>query len=412
MRVFGCIAALIAAFAIEATAETPLVERFKVTQEDGRAELRGFGSGLTFLEKRGDSLVFLMNTDRGPNVPGPGVFRDGIEQEGVVFSNPHFSPLLAEVVIGEGRARIVRTTPIYRKEGEAFSGLPPFDFHSQLALSSELEELRDYQPGVDPEGVTISADGVWLCEEYGPSLLKIDPKTGALIARYSPENKLPLVLKYRQPNRGFEAIASRSDGSIIAPLQSTLDFGDDSKKRSPVIPVLLFNSSSETSSLLGYPLTEGDGPKHKVKLGDITRIDDSTFIVIQSGELEERDYARLYRIDVSDAENIEGFLNNGSEEVESKRLIKKTLMLDLADVGWSYEKTEGIALLPDRKTVAISNDNDFGVTSYFRIDPKKISFTEKGKLGAVKPKRGDFVVETQDEMGTEIWLLKFSEPLG
>lgn len=394
-----------------AAAELPTVERYKVMNEGGEQELRGVGSGLTFLERRGDSLVFLMNTDRGPNVPGPRILRDGEEQESVVFTSPDFSPLFAEVVVGKGGAVIKKTTSLRTKEGRPLLGTPPKDFDAQYPLTPELDELPIDQEGYDIEGITVGDKGeVWLCDEYGPSILRVKQESGTVVASHSPNNKLPALFKFRQANRGFEAIVRLSDGSILAPLQSTLDFGGDSKKRGNVIPVLHFNPTSESSLVLGYPIERGDGAHHKVKLGDITRLSDSSFIVIQSGELHDKDYARLYRIEISEAEDLTRELGKGREVVSGKRLIKKTLLLDLAEVGWSHEKTEGVTILPDGKTLALSNDNDFGVTSSFRVDPTKVTMTEKGKLvGKVKKK--DFVVEAKGEAISEVWLLRFPEKL-
>lgn len=36
-------------------------------------------------------------------------------------------------------------------------------------------------------------------------------------------------------------------------------------------------------------------------------------------------------------------------------------MVDLRQQGWKIEKAEGITLLPDRKTIVVINDNDFGL---------------------------------------------------
>ena len=83
----------------------------------------------------------------------------------------------------------------------------------------------------------------------------------------------------------------------------------------------------------------------------------------------------IYKVDLNGATPI---ADNG--DLEYGRLdgkivpAKKELVLDLRAQGWNIEKAEGLALLPGRRTLAVVNDNDFGMD--IAVDDKKVSQPE------------------------------------
>jgi len=58
-----------------------------------------------------------------------------------------------------------------------------------------------------------------------------------------------------------------------------------------------------------------------------------------------------------------------AEEVAAQvTMMRKTLVVNLRDYGWTAEKSEGLAML-DRHTLVVSNDQDFGVAASMTGDP-------------------------------------------
>ena len=77
--------------------------------------------------------------------------------------------------------------------------------------------------GADTEGVAALPDGsFWVCEEYGPSLMKVDAD-GVVRRRWTPQGHtlagaeavLPKEAKRRRLNRGLEGLTVSGDGGAI-----------------------------------------------------------------------------------------------------------------------------------------------------------------------------------------------------
>ncbi|MBP2656702.1 MAG: hypothetical protein H6Q73_4271 [Firmicutes bacterium] len=74
-------------------------------------------------------------------------------------------------------------------------------------------------------------------------------------------------------------------------------------------------------------------------------------------------------LDLANATDITGLKIEGQEpefisdasKLEKIHFADKELIYDLRANGWEAEKAEGLTMLPDRKTIVVTNDNDFGL---------------------------------------------------
>lgn len=231
---------------------------------------------------------------------------------------------------------------------------------------------------LDLEGIAVSQhDSVWLANEDGPSLIEFDTLTGRVVRAVSPANGLPLILRSIQASRGFEGV-SVTDSKVYATLQSVLDIGGKTKRTAQFIRIIAFNPDTNEVNTYAYPLG-GYQPdeRSEVSISDLTWIKDDRFLVIESISNNEGSLVKSNIIEfrVSDATDITKLTHEGSElefisEPEilygrrfSKKsgLIKsveKRTVLDLSRLGWNGDLAEGLTILPDLRTLVISNDAD------------------------------------------------------
>ena len=190
--------------AVSAAAATPTIEkyvlesppRFDVVTRDGRRLLLNVGSGLSFKSKNKQTLEFYAVTDRGPNADGPGKVEQPAGAGSKVFLVPGFQPTLGVIQVADGHARLVSTRPLINIDGTPVSGLPPEEKSAKTLPEVPLDAnyrfdatVRQFdRQGLDVEAVTRpDKDGkLWMSDEYGPYILRVDARTGKIVQKFAP----------------------------------------------------------------------------------------------------------------------------------------------------------------------------------------------------------------------------------
>lgn len=397
----------------------------------------GIGSGLLFTGKQGDALTFATVTDRGPNADSPDVGK----REAKIFVTPEFAPLLMQIRVQNGKAEAMDARPLHDDKGN-INGLPlqegVIGSTNEIALSDTLKVLHGDNRGLDTEGITPDGKGgYWLCDEYGPFLINVDAH-GKILTIHGPQaaegekaiaGGLPNVLKWRQPNRGFEGLTRMPDGRIIAAVQSTLDIDGKSKNQARFTRLVSFDPATGKTAMYGYPVDSAAyGKNSDAKIGDIVALDNQHILLIEQGS-DKDDVIRnlIYKVDLSPATELAAFDKPGEypefddDKALAQRGIKlaaKTLVVDLRQLGWQHEKAEGLALI-DNKTLAVTNDNDFGVRTVMQnpVEGKKrkdYRVTEQGTLTVdEKPVATTIGIKPlkKPESDSELWIITLAAPL-
>jgi hypothetical protein len=364
----------------------------------------GFGSGIA-ADPAAPGFFYLLS-DRGPN------YDDGKDTK--AFVQPAFVPRLGRFKLENGELTQVARIEMSNKERKPLSGIPPLiglGGTGETSLGSDGKILRSDPEGVDPEGIVALKDGgFWISEEYGPSLLHLD-RTGRTLERYSPFTggafALPQVLQKRRANRGIEGLTLLPDRkTIVAIFEGPLDNPKDAGRKSTSTRLLRYDIKTGASSQFVYLQDAVDN-----RNSDIVSIDKDHFLVIERDGNMPGDSAkpavtkRVYKIDLTGATDVSDPANGpdgalfGGKSLESIAVadlkaagivpVKKELLVDLLALGYPHDKPEGITIV-DNNTIAVSNDDDFGVT--------------EGPAAKLLPKLGvtDF---------NEVYFIKLTSPL-
>lgn len=313
---------------------------------DGASIRIGGLSGLQVESEDGSNIVLLANTDRGPNAP-----RDGKKRP---FLMPEFHPRLVRLRVDRTKRTVefLSEVALRDQDGKPFTGLPNYQANlkdSEIGVDPGGNQLPVDPHGIDPESICFAQDGtLWMGEEYGPDLLHFD-REGDLIERFGPGKGLADWLEKRRANNGFEGIGC-ADGKIYALLQAPLatDKSDETK-------IHFIEFDPKTKQTTGSYIYKLETPKSKI--GDLFALGGGRFLVIeQNGRLDSDAQRVIYEFDLQG---------------------RKKEVLDLVQLGFNFEKIEGLALLKDGSLVMIS-DNDFGLSD------KGIDVAKKTAIGIFK----------------------------
>lgn len=394
----------------------------------------GFGSALTYIGKDElGQLSFLGLSDRGPNGDAPSYESQNQVLAGKFFPTPDFNPQVALIKISSnGNAFIEKIIKLKNKDGSPLSGLPlnksKLGFTGEYALTEDFSILPYDNNGIDPEGLALDAQGnMWISDEYGPFVLKFS-KDGVLQEKYAPGQGLPDILKYRTPNRGAEGITITPQGTIVLIEQSILNLkknNQSSAKTASFCRVIFKDASSNSTKTYAYPIDFDTYKKPgAAKLGDIVALNEHEFLIIEQGKQNGKMANLIYKVDFKGAEDISTKLIQGLEpeffnDGGQIKMAHKTLLLDLKDIGWQAEKAEGLTVIDDH-TLAIINDNDFGVA--VKVEDSKNpqaeavdyvyhddgSFSINGKIAEPKI---SLVHNSDKERNTEIFIVKLDHKI-
>ena len=357
-----------------------LSEELGLNVDDHQIRLGGIGSDLWRDPSDGPGIYWMI-TDRGPNGENPRTFP--VEQ---------FTPFILKVRAAGGSIEILQALPITDGSGHSVTGLSNLAGIDETPFNCRGESPLAFNPeGLDTEGLVRMRNGsFWAVEEYSPSFVQIN-QTGGVIARFVPEGlnlgptvshaviqSLPEVFRKRKINRGFEGLAVSPDQhTLYAALQSPLSnptaaVGNPSRN-TRILALDPYSGTPVAEYVYQFqPATEFAALPQDMKISALVMLDQRRMLVLERTD----DIARVYLVDLKPATDILGTpwdLIATSPSLESLtpdalvaagiQVLPKTLVVELDSADGFPKKIEGLAVL-DGRTLAIANDNDFGVGTF------------------------------------------------
>ncbi|MFJ4828723.1 esterase-like activity of phytase family protein [Streptomyces sp. NPDC088747] len=349
--------------------------------DDRGVDLGGIGSDIYPAGRKGE---FWTVTDRGPNGQ---IKVDGTKRR--TFPVPGFDPAIVKIRVSGDTVEVLDSIPITTSHGKAVTGLSNQAERDEAPYTYDAQTPLSYNPnGVDTEGIVRAADGTfWLVDEYGPSLLHVSAR-GKVLTRYVPKGlnlkgadypvveALPSVLLHRKINRGFEGLALLPGGDLVVAVQSPLSLPDGDAGEASLTTRLLRFSTKKRAVTAEYAYRFDPVNVVDPSEDDTSELKISSVVAVGRDKLlvEERTdkAARLQTVKLTSSANILG--SRWDKDTTSPSLeqlddpaasgvpvLRKRLVVDLGTVDGVPGKIEGVALVNDR-TLALINDNDFGMT--------------------------------------------------
>ncbi|MEU7415165.1 esterase-like activity of phytase family protein [Streptomyces antibioticus] len=349
--------------------------------DDRGVDLGGIGSDIYPTGRKGE---FWTVTDRGPNGQ---IKVDGTKRR--TFPVPGFDPAIVRIRVSGKTVRVVDAIPVTTRSGKPVMGLSNQEGRDEAPYTYDAKTPLAYDPnGLDTEGIVRAADGTfWLVDEYGPSLVHVSAR-GRVLTRYVPDGlhltgtdypvveALPSVLLHRKINRGFEGLALLPGGDLVLAVQSPLSLPDTDAGESSLTARLLRFSPRKKAVTAEYAyrfdpvnvVDPGEDDPSELKISSVVAVGGDRLLV------EERTdkAARLQVVRLGRSANILG--SRWDDKTTSPSLeqladpsaagvpvLAKRLVVDLGKVAGVPGKIEGVARV-DHDTLALINDNDFGMT--------------------------------------------------
>jgi hypothetical protein len=377
-----------------------LTGKYKLTAPDLADGIKmGIGSSLTHLPGDPDD-VFYSTADRGPNGDAE---LNGNDIK--TFPLPNYTPTIYKIQIADGQIKILDKFPLKVNGTDPVSGtanitgLPNIKGRDEAPYDAKGQQEIAYDPyGLDTEALAYNPkdDTFWISEEYGPSIVHVK-RDGMLLERIVPQGwaaqastplvpareTLPAVYNKLRQNRGAEALSITPDGKyMFMGMQSPLRNPGKTTDNARQLRIIKFDLAT-LQPVAEYAYVAEDAKQFaNLKQSDIVISDmvavNENMLLIDERDKNAGDKAqlkRIYAVDLSDATNILGKYDDSKlagktleqmsiDDLKANGVLppSKRTILDAVAFKYPYEKIEGLSLV-NGNTIAIVNDNDFGIGS-------------------------------------------------
>lgn len=234
-----------------------------------------------------------------------------------------------------------------------------------LGLPTRVTSVLNLPGNYDLEGIATRPGGGWWVVSEGAGTAGATTATKNLLLQINPDGsiartvELPAAVNAQQVQFGFEGVTTSNDGSQVY-VAFQREWRDDPAR---LVKIGRFTPATGEWRFFHYPI-EAAAPTAGawVGLSEITRIDDSTFAIL------ERDnqigaaarIKRLYTVSIAGL--------TPAAVGEKPPVLTKTLLRDLwYEDGFVLEKAEGVLRLPNGNFIVINDNDGSGETRVFRI---------------------------------------------
>ncbi|MFJ9821661.1 esterase-like activity of phytase family protein [Streptomyces sp. NPDC101151] len=349
--------------------------------DDHGVDLGGIGSDIYPAGRKGEYWTV---TDRGPNGQ---IKVDGKKRR--TFPVPGFDPSIVKIRVSGNHVEVLDAIPLTTSSGKAVSGLPDQKSRDEAPYTYDAATALSFDPnGLDTEGIVRAGDGTfWLVDEYGPSLIHVSAR-GKVLTRYVPKGlkltgadypvveALPSILLHRKINRGFEGLAQLPCGDLVLALQSPLSLPDEDAGDASRTTRLLRFSPRKKAVTAEYAyrfdpvnvVDPSEDDTSELKISSVVAVGGDRLLVEERTDKAARlQLVRLgHRADILGGPWDDDATSPSLEQLDDPAaagvpVLSKRLVVDLGKVSGVPGKIEGIARV-DHDTLALINDNDFGMT--------------------------------------------------
>lgn len=339
--------------------------------ENEGLKLGGF-SGLYYTGGR----TFYTITDRGP------IVQNETESGNTSYLiSPDFTPQIVTLELqNDNTIKVTDQKPITNPAGLLVSGKLPENSWIENETFTNTENISDSW-GIYPGGLLmdVSNNFFWFADQYQPALYQSTVE-GNWGRRIRPAEGMRRAFGNHTVNGGLTGLDFTTDGDIITIMGKCLENNRASEDTGSVMNygirrIGLVNANDATDLSLFYlvePESYDGIPERNIMLGDISTVNDTSYIVTEYGNYNGVERNLLYMVSVVDSTTkalvgLEGInsqtfetLSPASWRAAKINVVVKRLLLDLSSS--SIRKPDAIAIVDD-KHIAIIDNNGYGIVN-------------------------------------------------